>query len=302
MLFNLIPYKSSTPPVAGGLALFGGGFNGTLTVATVDKYNFSSTVFSAGTNLGTARHRLAGFGNATTGYFACGEAEVVTDKYTYSTDVVVAGTSFSTAREYPSAFSNATVGILAGGSPTLSSTEKYTFSSDVVAAGTDSGYLGLGRTGFGNQSFGWSLGGHLSVSLSTVDTTKKYEYSTDVVTTTAVLLAKRRDAVAGSSSTKGLIAAGIAPTIPNDNLITDTTEVYNMSSDVWTASTVLSIARTGAASASNSATVLIAYGIETDLLASTDVFNLTTEAITPGTNVLTQRRLLAGASNSHGGV
>lgn len=120
-----------------------GGFNGSVLVSTVEKFNFSTDARSGVTGLSANRGQTGACASATTGYVCGGDqnsfAQSQIEKYTFATDAKAFGGSLSLARRSPAGFQSNVAGYLCGGntgsfsSPT-NRVDKLTFSTEGVAA------------------------------------------------------------------------------------------------------------------------------------------------------------------------
>jgi hypothetical protein len=208
---------------------FAGGFSATW-MTTTDRIIFSTGVTSANTvsNISTTRRKLAGISDgAMYGYFAGGETatntEVVTsDRIVFSTGVTSANTvsNLSSARCYVTGVSDGTLyGYFAGGDTTGSSalvttTDRITFSSGTTSLNTVSN-LSQARADTASISdavtYGYWMGGYLTLGSSYVATTDRIVFSTGVTsaaTTSNLTFAKDAAASAGDGLTYGYIAGG----------------------------------------------------------------------------------------------
>ena len=180
-----------TFPTVPNAGYFGGGWDGTNNLASIDKVDYANDTATASVRsaLSVERRNLAATGNSNFGYFGGGQNTPqlsIVDRIEYSSDTqsaVVRGpiNSISIAL---AATGNSNFGYFGGGNPGLSTVDRIDYSNDTATASVR-GPLSQERrllSATGNSNFGYFGGGLVPGSVSTVD---RIDYSNDTQTASA---------------------------------------------------------------------------------------------------------------------
>jgi len=216
-----------TFPTVPNAGYFGGGSDGTNTLATIDKVDYANDTSTASVRsaLSSARLGLAATGNSNFGYYGAGQNPAISvtystvDRLEYSSDTqnaVVRG-PLSSARSYLGATGNSNFGYFYGSGPSTSTVDRIDYSTDTSAASVR-GPVSLSR-GFqencatGNQNFGYFAGGFIPSISSNVSTIDRVDYANDLMTALARtnLIAARRRLGSFGNNNFGYFAGGAGP-------------------------------------------------------------------------------------------
>lgn len=268
--------------------------------SAVDKY-----AYVAGTMTPGAYMLSAGVGYSASGNYSVGIWWNTTNqKYTYSNDSVAAGSVNISNPQFASATGNANEAIIISGFVAVlvfasGKINKYTYSSDTsVATGASIVKMSMGAIGTATQ--GIFSGGTSIFGNPSSNTTSKYLYSNDTISSGSNLGVARDSLAATGTTTEAILTGG-----RNGGTVYNYTDKYIYSGDVVSSSTALSFGRFFLNGAGTTNIGVFAGGdISTATNAATatvDIYTYATDVVSAGTSLITARYGMGATSTSPGG-
>ncbi len=274
-----------------GIAVFGGGYNGTTTISNTSIYTYSTNTATLGNNFAYSSDGLAAISNSAIGVFgggvysnAYGSSPISTTSiYTYSSNATTLGGDLSYIIYASAASGNSSLGVFGGGVNTavntgavpVSMTSIYTYSSNTAITGGNLSYAALSLGAAGNSTVAIFAGGYSSINLNAnnLSFTSIYTYSSN-------------SAVAGTNlNTVGYGAGASTPTLCVFSNASNTT-VYTYSSNSFISGGNLSISNNGQVSSSNSIVGVFGGGyMGSSVLSTTSVYTYSTNTAVNGGNL-----------------
>ncbi len=274
-----------------GIAVFGGGYNGTTAISNTSIYTYSTNTATVGNNFTYSSYGLAAISNSAIGVFgggvynnAYGSSPISTTSiYTYSSNATTLGGDLSYITYLSGASGNSYLGIFGGGTNTavnigavpVSMTSIYTYSSNAAIAGGNLSYAALSLGAAGNSTVAIFAGGVSSINLGAYNLsfTSIYTYSSN-------------SAVAGTNlNTVGYGAGASTPTLCVFSSASNTT-VYTYSSNSFISGGNLSISNNGQVSSSNSIVGVFGGGyMGSSVLSTTSVYTYSTNTAVNGGDI-----------------
>lgn len=231
-------------------ALIGGGYNGSVTISTVQKYTNANDALSAGQSLLLARSACAASNNSSTGVWGGGDTtsfganSKVTNIYQLSTNSVSSGVDLSMARRGLAGFASNTIAYFACGllaSATTNITDKFTIANNSITSNNVLSYR-WGVSGVSNRANGYVFGGDPTFALN-----EQYILSNDSVSSKTSLSVGRLVHASSGNVLVAIISCGL-----NSLYATiKTSERYTYASNAMSSGTSLSANKESVSSASS---------------------------------------------------